>query len=179
LQTGDTRRPQRPSGHPRQSCHLLDRQHPRMQRLGNTAELGTVPCLRAHAPRTATVQCSSGLLQCMHSQSIDSGNAPPGIGGGTRGGGETKLQRSPNGVRTPAGSKGTNIVRELTVALAHSQAARSLHSDGRPEMHGTDSHGAAPGCDRMRSASIPQHALCVPSLRWLMVKHTKPAQHRC
>ena len=55
-----------------------------------------------------------------------------------RGGGDTKLQRSPNGVRTPAGSKGTNIVRELTVALAHSQAARSLHSGGRPDVHGTD-----------------------------------------
>ena len=69
---------------------------------------------------------------------VNSYNAPPGIGGGMRGGGDTKLHRSPNGVRTPAGSKETNIVRELTVALAHSQAARSLHSGGRPVMDGKE-----------------------------------------
>ena len=52
--------------------------------------------------------------------------------GGTRGGGETKLHRSPKGVNAPAGSKGTNIVRELTVAVAHNQAARPSHCSARP-----------------------------------------------
>ena len=70
--------------------------------------------------------------------------APPGMRGGVRGGGETKLHRSPKGVRTPAASNGANIVRELTVALAQSHAARLLHCGGSPALrrrrvrHGRD-----------------------------------------
>jgi hypothetical protein len=64
--------------------------------------------------------------------SLPGNHPPPGMLGGTRGGGETKLYRSPKGVNAPAGSKGTNIVRELTVALAHNQAVGPVHSFARP-----------------------------------------------
>ncbi len=76
-----------------------------------------------------------------------------------RGGGETKLEKSPNGVRTPAGSKGTNIVRELTVALAQSQAARSLHSGGRPDKHGTAVALGSAG--QWPDALREHHAACI------------------